>query len=244
MEINQTVYGNSSIDSLLVGHTKEPEEEKDPLGRESFLTMLVAQLQHQDPLNPLDGTDFTAQLAQFSVLEQQFTTNDNLEAILGALGTQKEDNLIDYIGKEVRGQANAMVMQDGVASNGYFELKKQGDAAVFIYNSEGHEIGSVYKGQKNAGYHAVGWDGKDHEGNLAPDGTYTFEVMALDALGGYVPVSTMVTGKVTGVTYERGAPFLQVDGRLLDPSTVISVWQGEEDDSGSSTDEEDTETSG
>ena len=53
----------------------------DALGRDQFLTLLVAQLKHQDPLNPLDGTDFTAQLAQFSSLEQQFAMNDNLEAI-------------------------------------------------------------------------------------------------------------------------------------------------------------------
>jgi len=50
-------------------------DSKDELGMNQFLTMLVAQLKHQDPLNPMEGTDFTAQLAQFSALEQQFAMN-------------------------------------------------------------------------------------------------------------------------------------------------------------------------
>ena len=55
--------------------------QQDPLGRDAFLTMLVAQLQNQDPLNPMEGSDFSAQLAQFSSLEQLFKVNDNLENI-------------------------------------------------------------------------------------------------------------------------------------------------------------------
>lgn len=240
MEVTQSTYGNRNVNSLLTGHTQETEAEKDPLGRDSFLTMLVAQLQHQDPLNPMEGTDFTAQLAQYSQLEQQFNTNDTLESILAALGTRKEDNLIDYIGKEVKGQANAVAVQNGVASNGTYELKSEGDAVVYIYDSEGNEINSIYKGQKSAGTHTIDWDGRDRYGDLVGNGTYTYEVMALDAAGGYIPVSTSVTGKVTGVTYENGTPFLHVDDRLLDPSTVIGVWQGEENTGEENTGEEDT----
>ena len=65
----------NQISSWETSETTEPE---DKTGMNQFLTMLVAQLQNQDPLNPMDGTDFTAQLAQFTSLEQQFQMNDNL----------------------------------------------------------------------------------------------------------------------------------------------------------------------
>jgi flagellar basal-body rod modification protein FlgD len=70
----------------------------DSLGKEAFLTMMVAQLKNQDPLNPLEGTDFTAQLAQFSSLEQQITMNTNLSSILESLNSSAaNDNLFDYM---------------------------------------------------------------------------------------------------------------------------------------------------
>lgn len=234
MEVTQSTYGNSNVNSLLGGTSTETTEDvdEDYLGRNSFLTMLVAQLQNQDPLNPMEGTDFATQLAQFSVLEQQIYTNNNLEAILDALGAQKETNLIDYIGKEVQGEANTITVADGVATSASYELASQADAVVYIYDSDGNMVNSIYEGQKSAGTHTIDWDGRDFYGDLVGSGTYTFDVTALSTSGGYIAASTSVTGEVTGVTYKNGTPFLQVGDQLLDPSTVTSVWQSEEDDTG------------
>jgi len=228
MEIDQTTYGSSSVNSLFTGHTKETEKEKDPLGRDAFLTMLVAQLQHQDPLNPMEGTDFTAQLAQFSSLEQQFNTNDSLEAILSSMDARKEDNLIDYIGKQVVGVADAIALNDGTSSGGQYTIESGADILISIFDQDGNEIHTIYEGQKGPGTHQVDWKGENYAGETLSNGTYTFGVMALSASGGSVPVETAVTGEVTGVTYEHGVPYLQVGERLLDPSTVTRVWLSQE----------------
>jgi len=69
-----------------------PEKE---LGRDQFLTLLVAQLKNQDPLNPMESADFTAQLAQFSSLEQLFGMNESLDAIQEAVAAQESGDVLD-----------------------------------------------------------------------------------------------------------------------------------------------------
>jgi len=68
---------DSLANNLLLDDTLQETKTEDPLGRDAFLKMLLAQMEHQDPLNPMDGTDFSAQLAQFSSLEQLFQMNDS-----------------------------------------------------------------------------------------------------------------------------------------------------------------------
>lgn len=223
MIINQTAYGNSNINQLFTGHTKEVTEKKDPLGREAFLTMLVAQLRNQDPLNPMEGTDFTAQLAQFSSLEQQFTMNKSLEAILDALGTKTQENLIDFIGKEVMGESNSISISNGNTTTGYYTIDDSADVSIAIYDRKGSLMQNIYAGQKGAGTHEINWDGKNLEGSPVADGAYTFEILALSEIGGYVKAKTAVEGKVTGVTYEHDIPYLQIGERLLDPSTITRI---------------------
>jgi len=70
-----------NISSSYQSNEKNKTEKEDALGRDTFLTMLVAQLQNQDPLNPMDGTDFSAQLAQFSQLEQLINLNESMETV-------------------------------------------------------------------------------------------------------------------------------------------------------------------
>jgi len=126
--------------------TSEKTEPEDETGMNQFLTMLVAQLKNQDPLNPMDGTDFTAQLAQFSSLEQQFNMNDNLAEIQAALSAQEKGNVIDYIGKTVRTKDNTFVAKDGHADSGIYTLADRADVTVHIYDTQGLEVRKIDRG--------------------------------------------------------------------------------------------------
>lgn len=237
MTVNATssIYQGSS--SLLTGHESKTEEEKDPLGREAFLTMLVAQLQHQDPLNPMEGTDFTSQLAQFSSLEQQFTTNDTLEAIRNALDVKDEASLIDYIGKNVEGSTNTLVLQNGSVSGGSYSIEEDAEVMVSIYDTDGIQVRNLYAGQKDPGTYQVNWDGEDNSGNDVLGGTYVYEVIAVNGQGGVVSTTTSIEGLVSGVIAKDGNQYLQVDDRLMDPSSVTRVWMNTEDDNENDTTE-------
>lgn len=219
--------GNNSLNAISNAYVN-PEEEKDPLGRDAFLTMLVAQLQHQDPLNPMDGTAFTAQLAQFSSLEAQFNTNETLEAIQEAINSGSASDHTDYIGKEIVGSVESIEVSGGVPFGGYFTLENQAEVMIAIYDQNGQEVRSIYPGQTSAGTHAVEWDGKDSSGKMVLDGTYTYDVFAKDDSGRYSKVQTTVSGIVGGIVYNNGVGYLQVGGALIHPDNVLQVMHSAE----------------
>ncbi|PIE70223.1 MAG: hypothetical protein CSA22_09150 [Deltaproteobacteria bacterium] len=213
-----TAISNSYQDALA-------SEEKDPLGREAFLTMLVAQLQNQDPLNPMDGTDFTAQLAQFSQLEAQFNTNDTLASMLTELQHQGDENVNDYIGKNILGAVNSIEVTDGEAVGGFYSLEAASDVIITIYDKAGQEVRTLYPGQKTAGTHAIEWDGMGTDGSGVLDGSYTYVARGNTGSGEYLPLDTTISGRVDAVIRDGNGDYIQVGDVFLRPEDVLKVWE-------------------
>jgi flagellar basal-body rod modification protein FlgD len=216
---------SESFPSVLQDRSDPSQEvqKEDPLGRDAFLKMLIAQLEHQDPLNPMQGADFSAQLAQFSSLEQLFQVNSNLETMATSLEPKGNENVLDYIGKKIFSEDNNLQVVQGKITGGLFTLEQTEEIVVSIYDDIGREVITLYPGKLDGGIQAVEWNGYDRTGVPVPDGNYRFELTAVGEGGAYVPIQPAVSGTVTGVTYENGMPYLDVDGRLVDPSTVIKV---------------------
>ncbi len=221
MAVNAT--GNSSLDALSSAYTaKETEKEEDVLGRDAFLTMLVAQLKNQDPLNPMEGSDFSAQLAQFSQLEQLMSLNDTMETLQTNMGGGSESNIIDYVGKVVTGNVDSIEVVDGTPFGGFYNIEETSDVMVSIYDEAGKEVRILYPGQKTAGSYDFTWDGRDNSGALVDDGSYKYTVMA-NTGSGFVNVPTSVTGTVDSVVYNEGKAYLKVQGVLVDLESLIQV---------------------
>ncbi|GAB6095886.1 hypothetical protein JCM14469_21390 [Desulfatiferula olefinivorans] len=231
MAIN-TDYSNS--DMFINNQLRETKTDTkaDSLGKDAFLTMMVAQLKNQDPLNPLEGTDFTAQLAQFSSLEQQLEMNSNLSSILSTLTASTEDsNIFDYIGKEIVSDGNPVTVESGeVIAGGLFELEEPATIHVTVYNSDGTAVRQMHSGNEliEDGVYNIAWDGRDDNGYTVLDGEYTYKVTALNDRGEYGSVSTTTSGLVDGVTRYYGKNYLMVDGRRVDPSSVETVRLSDE----------------
>ena len=218
MYINELVPTNNQTVTAGVQTSGEKE-----LGRDAFLRLLVAQLQHQDPLNPMESSEFTAQLAQFSSLEQLFAVNDNLEVIKESNNEQIPENLLDYIGKEVKSAENNITVYDGQSSQGSYALAVPADVIINISDSQGSEIRTIYKQNQDPGDHDFYFDGKDNTGYPVSDGEYTFSVQAVDSQGSPVVVDSGLSGTVTAVTYQGDIPYLVVGDQLLNPQFVTEV---------------------
>ena len=198
--------------------------ESNILGKDDFLTLLVTQLQHQDPLNPQDSTEFTAQLAQFSSLEQLGNVNDNLEYLKLATASANNTEAVSLIGKQIIAAGNAIQLDNGAAEACHFELA--GDAsvvAVNIYDANGHFTRAFEGGALTGGAHALNWDGKDSQGNSVPDGHYTFEVLAVDHNNQMVNATTFTTGKVTGVVFRNNITYLVTESQEISMGDIIKV---------------------
>ncbi|MBN2122745.1 MAG: flagellar hook assembly protein FlgD [Deltaproteobacteria bacterium] len=198
-------------------------EDSDSLLMDDFLTIFLAQLQYQDPLDPMESSDMTAQLAQISMVEQQVDTNEILETISGLLAEQQTGNLLGYIGKEITIEGNVMTLQEGEILGGTYYLEEASDVEIVIYDSSGNEVSRLYPGELDEGEHEVEWDGRDSHGNAVEDGAYVYEVLATNSAGEDTAVQTTYTGIVTGVSYANDKRYLMVGDGLIDPDTVLMV---------------------
>ncbi|HSQ86114.1 MAG TPA: flagellar hook assembly protein FlgD [Desulfobacterales bacterium] len=224
-----------SIEALNTGYTTSSASNTNPssnsgtdeLGKDQFIKLFIAQIQYQDPLNPLDSAEFTAQLAQFSSVEQLYGMNSKLGNIEETMTNQSEqhDNL-GYIGKTVKADDNTLRVDNGTVQSGSYTLDGGGYVTIDVYDSDGVIARTFYKGWEDKGEHDVNWDGRDDTGALAGDGSYTFEVTARDEDGFYVSSNTYISGEVTGITYQNGQPYLMIGDRIIsDNNNIIEVTQ-------------------
>lgn len=220
----------NNITSSYVETSTEGEKTDDILGRNDFLTLLVAQLENQDPLNPMEGTDFSAQLAEFSQLEQLFNLNETMTALQTSLEESSETDLTSYIGKEIVGEIDSMSIAYGGVSDGFYTLPDAGEVRIEIYDADGNTVKVLYPGQQEEGSHTIEWDGTDSSGDMLDDGTYRYSV-AVDTGYGFETISTTITGEVEGIVYYGEQPLLVVDGVWVNPDSLIQLRDVSKSDS-------------
>jgi flagellar basal-body rod modification protein FlgD len=161
-----------------------------------FLRLMTAQLKNQDPLQPVDGTEFVAQLAQFSGVEQQIKTNERLDSLLGALTRSAAETSLGFLGRTVETASGRVEVEAGAPAPFAFEVGKPANKAVAVVaDAEGIEVRRFDVDASTLGRREAVWDGYDGIGNPAShDGVYTIRVEIYDDAGkkviGELPVLT------------------------------------------------------
>lgn len=189
------------------------------MGREDFLKLLVAQLRHQDPLKPQDNTQFVAELAQFSSLEQSMGINDRLDLLMSQTRGLANTEIVSLVGKQatVRG---SIVTTDGSGIGTPVSFDLEGSAAtvtVTIRDQNGRVVRTLDVGAKNAGLVQLQWDGRDDAGNVQPAGSYAVSVAAQSEAGSSVPVTQETTSVVDAVSFDAGYPVLHLKNGVSVP---------------------------
>jgi flagellar basal-body rod modification protein FlgD len=198
------------------------------LGKDDFLKLLVEQLKNQDPLNPLDGTQFASQLAQFSSVEQLSNINTNLETNTSTttLMAQSIGNSLatTMIGKEIKGSGNTLKW-DGTTpvKFGYTLEAAAANATVTIYDAAGHEVQTIDAGGVLKGDNTLTWDG--NSGVMEP-GTYTFKVNATDADHKSMTSASYTFGTISGVRFTASGTVFLVDGVEVPVANILEILNG------------------
>lgn len=214
---------------------------KSELDKQDFLTLLVAQLQHQDPMSPMDDQQFTAELAQFSQLEQLTQINSGIGGLSQTTAQQQMVNAASYIGKDVRAVGDSLSIDGEGAVSSLYYLLADNAANVFanIFDSNGNIVRTVELGAQATGEHEYVWDGEDWKGDKLPEGTYSVALAAEDKEGSAILTQTEVSGKVEGAMYSGGQHYLRLnDGRVVAFNYVKEVVAPNE----AASDESDTTT--
>jgi flagellar basal-body rod modification protein FlgD len=197
------------------------------LGKDDFLKLLVTQLKYQDPLNPMEDKEFTAQMASFSSLEQLTNISEGIDTL--SEGTQRQEmlNAVAFIDKEVLAAGDTVSKIGNYVSTLSFSIDEAaGDCYVNIFDQNNNIVETVELGALSAGDYSVTWDGKDYNGQAVSDGIYSVAMAAESTSGEPILINTQVSGKVRGVRVEGSEYMLTLeDGRevsLLQIERVIT----------------------
>lgn len=192
---------------------------------ENFLKLLVAQIQNQDPLAPMDSSTFVSQLAQLSQVEQSIQSNKNLELIVDRIGGVAAFNDLGLIGRTVRLETDAIDLRGGSAPFAYqldkpavrADIEVIGANGETLYRTWQHNLGAVTE-------QTLAWNGVTEAGTAAPDGPYRVRVTAIDRDGNPVGVRVSGSALVTEVRFSDGqASLLLATGEEISSSDVLGV---------------------
>ncbi|MBD9575288.1 flagellar hook assembly protein FlgD [Pseudomonas sp. BGr12] len=204
MSINTDNSASSSILSSLNAGSKSSstaETGTSALGKDSFLQLLVTQLNNQNPLDPQDNTEFVSQLAQFSSLESMQNLDTTLGTFYSSFQSSQALQASSLVGRSVIVNSSKVQVDDPSAGvNGTLVMPSGGDGVTLkIYDDSGDLIRTVDMGSQKAGNIDFKWDGKDDSGELVAAGTYTVKASAsLD--GTSTALTTYLPATVNSVT--------------------------------------------
>ena len=238
------------IDALsAVTGGQSPTAAKDQaIGKQDFLKLLVTQLEQQDPMNPQDGTEFVAQLATFTSLEQLINIEQGLNNV--AMTSLATNNTLasNLIGKQVQVRGAAKIAHESGDHTLKFELESDAEkVTVEIMDEDGKVIRTIDTGAATKGENDIFWDGRDDNGNPVDEGTYEFRVEAENEEGDPVGARTTSMHLVESVSFQGGVPTLVLsNGDRVEMGDVMEVFDAnykptnESKESGDSTATEET----
>ena len=214
------------IQNRLAARQAQDQPEHGALGRDAFLSLLIKQLENQDPLSPMEDHEFVAQLATFSSLEQLENINGNLQASL--LMNQSVNNSLatNLIGKEILADGTHLSLGESGTASLQVGVDSEAEVSVLIRDQHGNLVKRIAAGTMAAGDHPIVWDGTTQAGTRAAPGTYTVEVVAADQDGNPVKSKLSIRALVTGVRFEGGSGFLMLGDQSIPLSSVMEVFAG------------------
>lgn len=187
---------------------------------EAFLQLLTTQLEHQDPLDPMDTAEYTNQLIQYAIVEQEIAANENLEELIALTASNANTAALQYVGSTAEIDSAYAMKSDGSARWSY-SLAEPADAVSLQVRDGDGRLVYEQSGETGSGKHDFVWDGISNDGSFSADGTYSLEVVATDGDGEAIAASVSSYGEVTGVDTTEGDVVFIVGELLVYDSAIL-----------------------
>jgi flagellar basal-body rod modification protein FlgD len=199
----------------------QPARDTSQISKLDFMTLLVAQIQNQDPTSPMDNAQFTEQVTQFTMLDELSAMNEKLEENLMVGQSVNNTAMLALVGKNVTVEGNTSDVVDGKATENIINTQGPGTANVEVNDANGNVV-ATYQVQLTGGLNDTSWDGLDAEGNPLPDGSYSLDVTVTNS-GIDVPFNVLKTGPVEGLRYENNVAVVMVGDQEYYVSEIYKV---------------------
>lgn len=207
-----TVQDPSSVTNLFGAGAAASKKSGAEEIQDRFLSLLVAQMKNQDPLNPLDNAQVTSQMAQLSTTQGIENMRASMEGLVASLGSHQMAQAANLIGRGVLVPGNSIGPAQENAVVG-FDLDGAADSVkLVIENAAGATVRTIDLGARPAGLQVTAWDGLADDGSTAPDGNYTFKISAASG-GTAVTSESLFLGAVTSVSQGAQGVQLNLAGR-------------------------------
>lgn len=196
----------------------------DSLGKQDFLNLLMAQVTHQNPLNPMDSQGMMDQLTSMGSLEQLINLNKQMGKFNTTQAEIARSNAYSFLDKDVTVKGGMAHVTSGTSPELQFQLPREAASVyVFVTDEQGSPVRKMDLGQVGRGSHSVPWNARDEDGNLVKDGAYRFTVAAQSAESQSISVELLMRGKVSGVRFVDGRPVVLMNGMPIDTRNIVEI---------------------
>jgi flagellar basal-body rod modification protein FlgD len=218
-----TVGATTSTTSNATAAADAAMKKSTGLNKDDFLQLFVTQLKNQDPLNPQDSSQFVAQLAQLTQVEQAYNTNTNLQSLVNTVKGTSSLNASSMIGRTVTAQGNSLNFTGSATQLNYDLPAATTSTTVTITNAAGKTVRTINLGANASGAATASWDGKNDTGALLSAGVYNFAIAGKAADGSAVTGTTYTTGRVDGIAFNGSEPVIKVGNIEIPLSTIAGI---------------------
>lgn len=196
------------------------------LKTDDFMKLLFAQLQNQDPQSPVDTKELVTQLSQLTSVEKLITMSDKLDGLTQATHGMAANQSASLIGKKVEGKNDTAHLDATGGTTTAVNFRQSAEkVTVSVMNDAGRVVRTMDLPPQKVGAVNIEWDGMQDNLERATPGTYRIVVDAKDGKGNAIDTDSTVSGVVTGVSYEHGAPELVIGTTRVPLSNVTSIGQ-------------------
>ena len=199
-------------------------KDKTILGKDDFMTLLLVELQHQDPTEPMDSEKILTQTSQLAGLESAENTNKALEDLAASLASTNQFSTISAIGKTADLGSDAIAHDEGATSSFevYFPSAIQ-QGTVNITDLDGNKVATIDVGTNPAGVYQFDWNGLDAGGNPAESGIYRVNADYSDP-DGNVLQTRLGAYPIESVRFENGSTLVKVGSNYVPLEQITEVY--------------------
>jgi flagellar basal-body rod modification protein FlgD len=223
------VDGVNNYNNIFTNTTSESADTKNDLDKNAFLKLLVAEIQNQNPLEPMDNQKFVEQMTQFSTMEQMTNMSESFQEFMNASMATTRLQASAVVGKYAVIEGNEIKFRDNSAESIVFNVEEQGEVLIRITNPDGKLIREENLGYKEAGIHGYQWDGRDDSGTMQAEGTYNYQLVVVDSTGQEKTFGGVDGGTVEAVQFVDNNIYVIVNGQKYNFEDIIEISEAPEE---------------
>lgn len=227
MSVN-SLFAASNSDATAASSTSasSASTNNNLINENTFMNLLVKELQNQDPTSPMSNSDFISELAQFNSMNQLSSMNTSMQNLASTIDQSSMGSAVNLIGRMITATGGSFNYSGSGTSTLDYSLPQNASSVTMdIYDNSGNLVYNTNLGNISSGSQTFNWDGLTNSGSTAPSGSYTFSVNGTDSSGNSVQGTTYSNATVTGLTNSSsGGIELELNtGQTVPLSSVTGV---------------------